>query len=43
LAWEAAAAAPNLAAMKMRSRMSDAAALLDPNGLGAFSALTFTP
>jgi SAM-dependent MidA family methyltransferase len=43
LAWEAAAAAPNLAAMKMRSRMSEAAALLDPNGLGAFSALTFTP
>lgn len=43
LAWEAAAAAPNLAAMKMRSRISEAAALLDPNGLGSFSALTFTP
>ena len=42
-AWEAAAAAPNLAAMKMRSRISEATALLDPNGLGAFSALTFTP
>jgi hypothetical protein len=43
LAWEAAAAAPNLAAMKMRSRISEAAALLDPDGLGSFSALTFTP
>jgi hypothetical protein len=42
-AWEAAAAAPNLAAMKMRSRISESAALLDPSGLGAFTALTFTP
>jgi SAM-dependent MidA family methyltransferase len=40
-AWEAAAARPDLAAMKMRSRISEAAALLDPAGLGAFSALTF--
>ena len=40
-AWEAAAAHPDLAAMKMRSRISEAAALLDPNGLGGFSALTY--
>jgi SAM-dependent MidA family methyltransferase len=42
-AWEAAAAAPNVAAMKMRSRISESAALLDSSGLGAFTALTFTP
>ena len=42
-AWEAAAAAPNVAAMKMRSRISESAALLDPNGVGSFTALTFTP
>ncbi|NQW59793.1 SAM-dependent methyltransferase [bacterium] len=42
-AWEAAAAAPNVAAIKMRSRISESAALLDPNGLGSFTALTFTP
>jgi len=42
-AWETAAAAPNVAAMKMRSRISESAALLDPNGLGSFTALTFTP
>lgn len=41
LAWEAAAAHPDLAAMKMRSRISEAEALLDPTGLGAFSALTY--
>ena len=40
-AWEAAAASPDLAAMKMRSRISEAAALLDPAGLGGFSALTY--
>ncbi len=39
--WEANAARPDLAAMKMRSRISEADALLDPSGLGAFSALTF--
>jgi SAM-dependent MidA family methyltransferase len=38
-AWEAAAAAPTLAAMKMRSRVSEAEALLDASGLGAFTAL----
>jgi len=41
VAWEAAAARPDLAAMKMRSRISEAAALLDPAGLGGFSALTY--
>lgn len=40
-AWEEAAASPDLAAMKMRSRISEAAALLDPAGLGGFSALTY--
>ena len=41
LAWEAAASKPDLAAMKMRSRISEAQALLDPAGLGNFSALTY--
>jgi len=36
-AWRAAAAAPDLAAMRMRSRPTEAAALLDPAGLGGFS------
>ncbi len=34
--WEANAAAPDLAAMRMRSRINEADALLDPEGLGAF-------
>ena len=38
-AWEAAAAAPTVAAMRMRSRVREAEALLDPDGLGAFLAL----
>jgi SAM-dependent MidA family methyltransferase len=38
-AWRAAAAAPTLAAMKMRSRISEAEALTDATGLGAFSVL----
>lgn len=42
LAWERAAARPDLHAMKMRSRVSEAAALLDPQGLGAFTVLTFS-
>lgn len=37
--WKESAAAPTLAAMKMRSRISEAEALLDENGLGAFSVL----
>lgn len=35
-AWTAAAAAPDLAAMRARSRVSEAEALVDPGGLGAF-------
>lgn len=35
-AWQAAAAAPDLAAIRMRSRVSEAEALLDPAGLGGF-------
>ncbi len=38
-AWEAAAAAPDLRAMRMRSRVSEAAALLEPTGLGGFTVL----
>jgi SAM-dependent MidA family methyltransferase len=38
-AWKEAASAPTLAAMKMRSRVSEAEALLDPSGLGAFTVL----
>jgi SAM-dependent MidA family methyltransferase len=38
-AWEAAAAAPTVAALAMRSRVSEAEALLDPTGLGGFSVL----
>ncbi len=34
--WEANAARPDLVAMRMRSRISEADALLDPDGLGAF-------
>jgi SAM-dependent MidA family methyltransferase len=34
--WEAHAARPGLEAMKMRSRISEAEALLDPTGLGNF-------
>ena len=35
--WAAAAAAPDLAALTMRSRVRDAEALLDADGLGAFT------
>jgi SAM-dependent MidA family methyltransferase len=37
--WEAHASRPDLAAMKMRSRISESAALLDPAGLGSFTVL----
>jgi len=37
--WEAAAHAPDLAAMKARSRVREAEALLDPAGLGSFTVL----
>jgi SAM-dependent MidA family methyltransferase len=36
-AWQRAAAAPDLAAMAMRSRVAEAEALLDPTGLGGFT------
>lgn len=38
-AWAAAAARPDVAAVRMRSRASEAAALTDPAGLGAFTVL----
>jgi len=38
-AWEEAAAAPTLAAIKMRSRISESEALLDMSGLGGFTVL----
>ena len=37
--WRESAAAPTLEAVRMRSRISEAEALLDPSGLGAFSVL----
>jgi SAM-dependent MidA family methyltransferase len=37
--WEAHAARPDLTAMRMRSRISEAEALLDPDGLGGFTVL----
>ena len=37
--WRESASAPTLAALKMRSRISEAEALLDPRGLGAFTVL----
>ncbi len=37
--WEESAASPTLTAMKMRSRISEAEALLDENGLGNFTVL----
>jgi SAM-dependent MidA family methyltransferase len=40
-AWSAAAARPDLAALSMRSRVSEAEALLEPHGLGAFRAVTW--
>jgi SAM-dependent MidA family methyltransferase len=40
-AWTAAAARPDVAAMTMRSRTREAEALLEPNGLGAFEAVSW--
>jgi SAM-dependent MidA family methyltransferase len=40
--WKENAAAPNLAAIKMRSRVTEAEALCDPAGLGGFSVLEWT-
>ena len=42
-AWTAHAARPDLAALAMRSRPIEAAALLDPDGLGAFMAVEWAP
>lgn len=39
--WENNAAAPTLEAMRMRSRISEAEALLAPDGLGGFTALEY--
>jgi len=39
--WESLKNAPNVAAMKMRSRSNEAKMLTDPAGLGAFTALVF--
>ncbi|MDJ0769286.1 MAG: SAM-dependent methyltransferase [Ilumatobacter sp.] len=39
LHWEQHAAQPDVAAIRMRSRVSEAEALLDPAGLGSFSVL----
>jgi len=41
-AWAAAAGAPDVTAMAMRSRVRDAEALLDPAGLGGFTVLEWT-
>jgi SAM-dependent MidA family methyltransferase len=40
--WAVAAAAPNLRSVAMRSRAVEAAALLDPAGLGAFTTLEWS-
>lgn len=40
-AWEAAAAAPTVASLTMRSRVREAEALLEPTGLGGFLALSW--
>jgi hypothetical protein len=37
--WKEHAANPTLAAIKMRSRISESEALLDPTGLGNFTVL----
>jgi SAM-dependent MidA family methyltransferase len=39
--WQEHAARPDLTAMKMRSRVSESEALLDPDGLGAFTVLEY--
>ena len=38
-AWDELAGPPDLAAMRMRSRVSESEALLDPDGLGGFTVL----
>ena len=39
IAWEQAAASPNVHSLRMRSRVREAESLLDPAGLGAFTVL----
>jgi SAM-dependent MidA family methyltransferase len=41
-AWDAAAAAPDIAALAARSRVTESGALTDPAGLGAFRVLEWT-
>ena len=41
-AWEARAAIGDLEAVRQRSRVTEAAALVDPTGLGAHRVLVFT-
>jgi SAM-dependent MidA family methyltransferase len=42
VAWTAAAAAPDLQALRMRSRVRESESLLDPSGLGGFTVLEWT-
>ncbi len=42
-AWAAAAGAPNLAALRMRSRIRESESLLEPSGLGGFLAIEWSP
>jgi hypothetical protein len=42
-AWSAAAARPDLTALAMRSRIAEAPALLDRQGLGSFDVVTWRP
>jgi SAM-dependent MidA family methyltransferase len=39
--WENMKHAPDVAAMKMRSRSTEAKSLIDPTGLGSFTALSW--
>jgi SAM-dependent MidA family methyltransferase len=41
-AWKQSAAAPTLESLRMRSRVSESEALLDPNGLGSFTAIEWS-
>ena len=40
--WQAAASRPDLASLRMRSRIAEAGSLLDPAGLGGFEVLEWT-
>jgi len=41
--WKANAHAPDVAALRMRSRVAEAEALLDPDGLGSWCVMTYEP